>query len=65
MKPNGKGIQHFKNGVKSYAGEFKSGTYHGYGVKISEKDIPVYEGEWNMGIPNGKGSSFDENGKMN
>lgn len=59
----------FKNSIKrielangySYWGESKSGRPHGYGKKMLGQ-VATFQGEFNMGVEHGYGTSFDKYG---
>ena len=59
----------FKNSIKrielangySYWGESKNGRPHGYGKKMLGQ-VATFQGEFNMGVEHGYGTSFDKYG---
>jgi TPR repeat protein len=64
-----KSIPSFKNSIKrielangySYWGETKNGRPHGFGKKMFGQ-VATYQGEYNMGVEHGYGTSFDKYG---
>lgn len=59
---HGEGIYTYSSGKENlYIGNYKNGKKHGYG-KIKENGKIIYEGEFNEGVPHGKGIRFDKNG---
>ena len=44
-----------------YAGEWRSGKYHGQGT-IEYSDGTIYAGEWENSLPNGQGTLTDSSG---
>lgn len=65
---NGYGVMEFRTpiGTDRYEGNFENGMFHGYGKfeqMVSRSDRSYYDGEWNMGVREGRGTYW--NGESN
>ena len=57
-----KRIYYYKNGNKSYEGDFKNGEFEGKGIIYDENGNKRIEGDFKNGKLEGKGIIYDENG---